>query len=121
MDTPCSILARIGEPKLILNTENWSTVSVEAKDLVRKMLHVDPHQRITASQILVHPWIANKNQLPTKALSFTSQDPHQIKGAMAATYRAINNYPAAPNLEPVCASELARRRGKSRLKDSTEV
>jgi serine/threonine protein kinase len=35
----------------------WSNISDEAKDLVRKMLIVDPAKRWSASECLKHPWI----------------------------------------------------------------
>lgn len=38
--------------------ENWNTVSENAKDLVRKMLKVDPLERITINEIQKHPWLA---------------------------------------------------------------
>uniref|UniRef100_S4RBU4 Ribosomal protein S6 kinase A3 n=1 Tax=Petromyzon marinus TaxID=7757 RepID=S4RBU4_PETMA len=57
-DTPGVILTRIGSGRFLLSGGNWDTVSEAAKDLVKKMLHVDPHQRFTAAQVLRHPWIA---------------------------------------------------------------
>lgn len=33
------------------------------------MLHVDPHQRLTAKQVLQHPWITQKDKLPQSQLS----------------------------------------------------
>lgn len=118
-DTPSEILKRISECKLDLDSGNWMTVSSDAKDLVRKMLHVDPHRRPTASQILQHPWLTLRVHLPTHRLHL--QEASVIKGAMAATYRAMSQSPRAPNLGPVVMSELARRRRKSRPKSSTEV
>lgn len=35
----------------------WQHVSKEAKDLVHRMLTVDPFERITCDEILGHPWI----------------------------------------------------------------
>jgi serine/threonine protein kinase len=35
----------------------WDTVSDEAKDLMKRMLAVDPADRITTEEILQHPWI----------------------------------------------------------------
>ena len=35
----------------------WDNVSADAKDLLRGMLTVDPHQRYTVEQCLSHPWI----------------------------------------------------------------
>lgn len=44
-----------------------------------------------------------------------------LKGAMAATYRAITQTPRAPNLGPVHQSELAaRRRWKLKSMSSSE-
>ncbi|KAK8759492.1 hypothetical protein V5799_002875, partial [Amblyomma americanum] len=119
-DTPNHILARIGEGRFDLMSGNWANISSPAKHLVQKMLHVDPKQRYRAADVLGHAWIVNKNNLPVSRLSH--QEPHLVKGAMAATFRAINNYPKPPNLEPVAASELARRRAnKTRHLSSTEV
>lgn len=33
------------------------------------MLHVDPHQRLTAKQVLQHPWITQKDSLPQSQLN----------------------------------------------------
>ncbi|NWS44889.1 KS6A2 kinase, partial [Probosciger aterrimus] len=112
-DTPEEILARIGSGKYALTGGNWDSVSDTAKDIVSKMLHVDPHQRLTAIQVLRHPWIVNREYLSQNQLS--RQDVHLVKGAMAATYFALNRAPQAPRLEPVLSSSLAQRRGMKRL------
>ncbi|XP_009556022.2 ribosomal protein S6 kinase alpha-2 isoform X2 [Cuculus canorus] len=112
-DTPEEILARIGSGKYALTGGNWDSVSDNAKDIVSKMLHVDPHQRLTAVQVLRHPWIVNREYLSQNQLS--RQDVHLVKGAMAATYFALNRAPQAPRLEPVLSSSLAQRRGMKRL------
>lgn len=112
-DTPEEILARIGSGKYALSGGNWDSISEAAKDVVSKMLHVDPHQRLTAVQVLKHPWIVNREYLSQNQLS--RQDVHLVKGAMAATYFALNRTPQAPRLEPVLSSSLAQRRGMKRL------
>ena len=35
----------------------WDHVSADAKDLVRKLLVVDPKKRLTATEVLGHSWI----------------------------------------------------------------
>jgi len=35
----------------------WDPVSPSAKDLIKKLLVVDPRQRLKSKQILEHPWI----------------------------------------------------------------
>ncbi|XP_051870058.1 ribosomal protein S6 kinase alpha-3 isoform X2 [Pristis pectinata] len=113
-DTPEEILARIGSGKFSLTGGYWDTVSDVAKDLVSKMLHVDPQQRLSTAQILRHPWIIHRDRLPQFHLN--RQDaPHLVKGAMAATYSALNRTPLQPILEPVGCSNLAQRRGVKKL------
>ncbi|XP_015412742.1 PREDICTED: ribosomal protein S6 kinase alpha-1 isoform X3 [Myotis davidii] len=107
-DTPEEILTRIGSGKFTLSGGNWDTVSETAKDLVSKMLHVDPHQRLTAKQVLQHPWITQKDKLPQSQLSH--QDLQLVKGAMAATYSALNSSKPTPQLKPIESSILAQRR-----------
>jgi Ca2+-binding EF-hand superfamily protein len=47
-----------------LNTPAWAHVSNEAKDLIAKMLTVNPSDRISLEDILSHPWIQRVNSMP---------------------------------------------------------
>ncbi|XP_077568561.1 ribosomal protein S6 kinase alpha-2 [Stigmatopora nigra] len=107
-DSAEEILAQIGCGKFITSGGNWDLVSDAAKDIVTKMLHVDPHQRLTAPQVLRHPWIVRRDQLSDKVL--TRQDVITVKGALSATYLALRRCSPAPVLEPVQSSCLAQRR-----------
>uniref|UniRef100_A0A3Q2Z0J3 Ribosomal protein S6 kinase n=1 Tax=Hippocampus comes TaxID=109280 RepID=A0A3Q2Z0J3_HIPCM len=107
-DSAEEILAQIGCGKFIISGGNWELVSDAAKDIVTKMLHVDPHQRLTAPQVLRHPWIVGRDQLSDTVL--TRQDMLTVKGALSATYSALRRCTPAPLLEPVKSSSLAQRR-----------
>uniref|UniRef100_A0A671LVQ0 Ribosomal protein S6 kinase n=1 Tax=Sinocyclocheilus anshuiensis TaxID=1608454 RepID=A0A671LVQ0_9TELE len=109
-DTPEEILSRIGSGQFTLTGGNWDEVSDAAKDLVSKMLHVDPHQRLTAKQVLKHPWIIQRDKLPNSQLQH--QDAKLVKGAMAATYSALKSSQPPPELKPIESSFLAQRRVK---------
>ncbi|KAK2114698.1 Ribosomal protein S6 kinase alpha-2 [Saguinus oedipus] len=76
-DTAEEILARIGSGKYALSGGNWDSISDAAKDVVSKMLHVDPHQRLTAMQVLKHPWVVNREYLSQNQLS--RPDVHLVK------------------------------------------
>uniref|UniRef100_A0A8C4F964 Ribosomal protein S6 kinase n=1 Tax=Dicentrarchus labrax TaxID=13489 RepID=A0A8C4F964_DICLA len=112
-DTAEEILAQIGCGKFVITGGNWDLVSNTAKDIVIKMLHVDPHQRLTAPQVLRHPWIVDRDQLSDRALA--RQDALTVKGALSATYSALRRCAPAPVLEPVQASSLAQRREMKKL------
>ncbi|KAM9817646.1 ribosomal protein S6 kinase alpha-2-like [Neosynchiropus ocellatus] len=112
-DTAEEILAQIGCGKFVLTGGNWDLVSDAAKDIVTKMLHVDPHQRLTAPQILRHPWIVERDKLSDKALA--RHDAFIVKGALSATYCALRRCSPAPLLEPVQSSSLAQRRGMKKV------
>lgn len=43
--------------ELDFSSDPWPAISESAKDLVRKMLVRDPKKRITAHEVLHHPWI----------------------------------------------------------------
>lgn len=49
----------------------WPKVSENAKDLVRKMLDPDPKRRLTAQQVLDHPWLQNAKKAPNVSLGET--------------------------------------------------
>ncbi|XP_047325327.1 calcium-dependent protein kinase 10-like isoform X2 [Impatiens glandulifera] len=42
--------------------EPWPQISENAKTLVRQMLEPDPKKRLTAQQVLEHPWIQNSKK-----------------------------------------------------------
>ena len=42
----------------------WDAVSESAKDLVRKLMHDDPGQRLTAAEVLRHSWVADETVAP---------------------------------------------------------
>jgi calcium/calmodulin-dependent protein kinase I len=39
----------------------WDEVSTEAKDLIMKLLVVDPEKRLTVEGVLEHPWMNPKH------------------------------------------------------------
>lgn len=49
----------------------WPRVSENAKDLVRKMLNPDPKRRLTAQEVLDHPWLQNAKKAPNVPLGET--------------------------------------------------
>ncbi|KAH9651768.1 calcium dependent protein kinase8 [Citrus sinensis] len=44
------------------DTDPWPSISSTAKDLVRRMLTKDPKRRITAAQVLEHPWLRESGE-----------------------------------------------------------
>ena len=50
---------QIIEKEVVINRKEHVHLSEECKDLIEKMLVKDPAKRITVSDILAHPWIAN--------------------------------------------------------------
>jgi len=46
--------------KFEFHAEYWKDISSSAKDLIRKMLTVDPKKRLDAKQALKHPWVAGE-------------------------------------------------------------
>lgn len=135
-DTPNDVLTRIGEGKFDLSTGNWCNISDAAKvcrtnnlfqkltfscftppalefpkkDLVTKMLHMDPTKRLKAVDILNHKWIKQRDKLPYNSLP-QNTDPKVIRASMSLVFEVINK-PLVIPLNPVKTSELAKRRAK---------
>eukprot|EP00727_Mastigamoeba_balamuthi_P003545 m51a1_g13188 putative protein unc- isoform l (439) ;mRNA; f:745-2673 len=53
---------RIRRGQFAFENDNWKAVSPSARELVGKMLVVDPRYRITTQQILESPWLNEQNQ-----------------------------------------------------------
>ncbi|XP_042195754.1 calcium/calmodulin-dependent protein kinase type II subunit delta isoform X8 [Callorhinchus milii] len=83
----------------------WDTVTPEAKDLINKMLTINPAKRITATEALKHPWICQRS---TVASCMHRQETveclkkfnarRKLKGAILTTMLATRNFSAAKSL-----------------------
>ncbi|KAH9310566.1 hypothetical protein KI387_025601, partial [Taxus chinensis] len=49
-------------------SDPWPSISSAAKDLVKNMLNQDPKKRLTALQVLNHPWVREDGEAPDKPL-----------------------------------------------------
>lgn len=51
------LLGMITRGEYDLESGVWTRISVEAKDMVRKLMEVDPERRLSAKGALEHPWV----------------------------------------------------------------
>ena len=51
------LFAKIKAGKFEFHPQYWGETSAECKDLISKMLTVDPNKRPSAAELLQHPWI----------------------------------------------------------------
>ncbi|KAJ3669185.1 hypothetical protein LUZ60_011135 [Juncus effusus] len=80
-------------------SDPWPNISPAAKDLVKKMLNIDPQQRLTAFQVLNHPWIKEDGEAPDTPLDNAVID--RLK-----QFRAMNQFKkAALRVIAGCLSE----------------
>ncbi|KAM3136552.1 hypothetical protein pb186bvf_011355 [Paramecium bursaria] len=65
------VLQKVKKGLYTFDTNDWSKVSIQAKDLIRRMLFFEPQQRIAAKDAYNHHWIIDnkvKGQLNNSAL-----------------------------------------------------
>ncbi|CAI7720204.1 calcium-dependent protein kinase 3, putative [Plasmodium vivax] len=54
------ILTRVKSGKFTFKGKEWTHVTEEARDLIKRCLTMDPQKRATASEALRHPWFKKK-------------------------------------------------------------
>ena len=57
-DTDVEIIQNVQKGKFVFPEEEWGVISPECKDLIKKMLTYEPSKRISAKEILIHPWFS---------------------------------------------------------------
>ncbi|EPS57780.1 hypothetical protein M569_17037, partial [Genlisea aurea] len=68
-ETEQGIFSQVLRGDLDFVSEPWPGVSESAKDLVQRMLVRDPKKRLTAHQVLCHPWVKIDGEAPDRPLS----------------------------------------------------
>lgn len=67
LDAQDKLYAQIRSGHLSFEGPVWAKVSKSAKDLINKLVEVDPNKRLTAEEALRHEWMATAH-LPSKEL-----------------------------------------------------
>ncbi|OVA01103.1 Protein kinase domain [Macleaya cordata] len=67
-ETQQGIVNEVLKGELDFESDPWPVISDSAKDLIRKMLCSRPSERLTAHQVLCHPWICEKGVAPDCSL-----------------------------------------------------
>jgi calcium-dependent protein kinase len=57
-DTDPEIFASVRAGRYDFDSPEWTNVSAEAKDLISRLLLLDPSKRLTADEALRHPWLS---------------------------------------------------------------
>lgn len=63
---------RIKQDVVSFDGPAWAAVSPDAKDLVAKLLDKNPAMRLTADQVLRHPWVAAQAEGSSSAVSLSA-------------------------------------------------
>ncbi|KAJ7993561.1 hypothetical protein DPEC_G00273680 [Dallia pectoralis] len=116
---------------------DWSHISAQAKDLISRLLVKDATLRLSASQVLQHPWILgnaversppsphvlqrncstrNLSQFATDAIAFNRQRSQHDDEQQ----EVVTNIVTSMRLSPPSNSRLARRRAQSNAQRTTQ-
>ncbi|CAD8053433.1 unnamed protein product [Paramecium sonneborni] len=92
------VLAKVRKGTYQFDSNDWSRVSMQAKDLIRRMLFYDPSFRIGASDAYQHAWISNNkakgqvNNLSLKRLQdFDSKNKLKYAILQFITVQVVSN------------------------------
>ncbi|XP_048457970.1 MAP kinase-interacting serine/threonine-protein kinase 1-like isoform X2 [Rhincodon typus] len=131
--TPNILFESIQEGKYEFPEKDWAHISAGAKDLICKLLVRDAKDRLSAGQVLQHPWVqgnAPERRLPTpqllqrnsstkdltdfaaEAIAFNrqlSQQDEEMRGEQEAIIKTV----CSMRLSPPSNSKLAKRRAKT--------
>jgi MAP kinase interacting serine/threonine kinase len=127
-DCQANLFNNIQEGRFVFHPEEWSHVSDQAKDLISNLLIKDARMRLSAANVLSHPWLQTNNttELPTATIFRLNNNAKQLN-MFAESASAVNrvmlqhcsvnlwDIPARPvdggvGLSPPSESRLLQRR-----------
>lgn len=74
--TDDDIMNAVRKGKYTFKSKVWESISNDAKDLIKKMLTFNQHERISAAEAYKHPWLTNKdfNTIGPEAIEMISKN-----------------------------------------------
>lgn len=128
-EVPSVLYSKIRQGSYTFDSPWWDDISREAKSLVSRMLTVNAKKRITACQVVIHPWFTKmecskkklfKRQYTQKLQQFTGRRKlkkgmnailasHRLKKALTVGYKGT-----LPGLQPV--NESVENNGHNQIK-----
>ena len=98
-----ALLAQVSEAKYEVYDSEWKAISAPAKDLISKLLVVDPATRLTMEACLAHPWLAGAIEKGRqKAAEMASAGPST--GPTSAAAKSEVAVEGSPPAEPMSCS-----------------
>uniref|UniRef100_M4B4N3 Uncharacterized protein n=1 Tax=Hyaloperonospora arabidopsidis (strain Emoy2) TaxID=559515 RepID=M4B4N3_HYAAE len=67
------IRKRILQGKFRTQSRAWRSISPSARDLIQKLLEIDPNKRLSAEQALQHPWLRNQYQVSPEPMENSAE------------------------------------------------
>ncbi|XP_065211288.1 peripheral plasma membrane protein CASK isoform X4 [Planococcus citri] len=92
--------------RLKTNTPFWECISEAAKDLLKRMLIVDPNKRITVQEILNHRWLRDRDKCAKMHLSGTVEELKKFN-TRRRLMGAILNAASSPRWALLCNDTLS--------------
>ena len=106
---PVKLQAAICAGKFPFEDSAWENISENAKDLVSKLLVIDPKKRLSAVEALAHPWFSDPNVRTVQSLPSTQSNLSaslkllcKQKSARSITFKELMLY----SLLSLCASAI---------------
>lgn len=100
------IFEKIRAGKYSFSQPEWTTISREAKSLIRKMLTYNPDERVSAEEALNDEWIHEYASIGKKEVQVTLKQP-----IMTNIINNVSKINASQKLQQACLSYLANYMG----------
>jgi calcium-dependent protein kinase len=104
-DSPSQIMRRVREGEYDMDQNTWRFISPSGKDMVHRLMTMDPTERMTLSEVMAHAWwddaARRMNPLPANVVASIKafeKENKIMRKAIAIIVRGIQDSPEFDNL-----------------------